>query len=185
MRVDPHRLVFVDESGFNLAMSPSYGYAPRGQRAVGRVLKNRGENTSLVAALSLDMGVTAAMTLTGAVDGVAFEVYVKQVLAPLLRPGQIVVMDQLGVHKNVEVRDAIEARGCDLVFLPSYSPDLNPIEQALSKLKAFVKRRAARTRSALDSAIAAALRTVTLSDVVGWFKHPVTCVIHSEIRCMC
>ena len=163
--------MFVDESGFNLAMTPSYGYAPRGQRAVGRVPKNRGENTSLVAALSLDEGVAAAMTLTGAVDGVAFEVYIEKVLCPLLRPGQIVVMDRLGAHKATEVRNAIEARGCELIFLPSYSPDLNPIELAFSKLKAFVKRVAARTRSALDSAIAAALKTVTLSDVLGWFEH--------------
>lgn len=152
-------------------MTPSHGYAPRGQRAVARVPKNRGENTSLVAALSLDEGVTAAMTLTGAVDGIAFEVYIRQVLCPLLRPGQIVIMDQLGVHKGSEVRDAIEAKGCELVFLPSYSPDLNPIEQAFSKLKAFVKRAASRTRSALDSAIAAALETVTLSNVLGWFEH--------------
>lgn len=163
--------MFVDESGFNVAMTPSYSYAPKGQRAVGKVPKNRGENTSLIAALSLDEGVTAAMTLTGAVDGVAFKVYIKKVLCPRLRPGQIVVMDQLGVHKNAEVRNAIAARGCKVVFLPSYSPDLNPIEHAFSKLKLFVKRTAARARSALDAAIAAALQTVTLSDVQGWFKH--------------
>ena len=171
LSVDPHRLVFVDESGFNLAMTPPYGYAPKGQRAVARVPKNRGENTSLVAALSLNVGMTAAMTITGAVDGAAFEVYVKQGLAPQLRPGQVVVMDQLGAHKGSEVRDAIEARGCELVFLPSYSPDLNPIELAFSKLKAFVKHLAARSRLALDAAIAAALKTVTLSDVLGWFEH--------------
>ena len=162
--------MFVDESGFNLAMSPQYAYAPEGQRAIGRVPKNRGENTSLIAALSLDEGVTAAMTLRGAVDGLAFEVYILKVLCPLLRPGQIVVMDQLRSHKNVEVRNAIEARGCELVFLPSYSPDLNPIEQAFSKLKAFIKRLATRTHLALDAAIASALKTVTRSDVLGWFK---------------
>lgn len=152
-------------------MTPSYGYAPKGQRALSRVAKNRGENTSLIAALSLDEGVTAAMTLTGAVDGVAFEVYIKKVLCPLLRPGQVVVMDQLRVHKSCEVGQAIHARGCGVVFLPSYSPDFNPIEQAFSKLKTAVKRTAARTRSALDAAIAAALGTVTLSDVLGWFEH--------------
>jgi transposase len=163
--------VFVDESGFNLAMTPSHGYAPKGQQAVGRVPKNRGENTSLVAALSLDMGVTAAMTLTGAVDGMAFEVYIRQLLCPQPRSGQIVVMDRLGVHKASGVRAAIEARGCELVFLPSYSPDLNPIELAFSKLKTYVKRLAARTRSALDSDIAAALGSVSLSDVRSWFEH--------------
>lgn len=152
-------------------MSSTYGYAPKGQRAHSRVPKNRGENTSLIAALSLDEGVTAAMTLAGAVDGVAFEVYIKRVLCPRLRPGQVVVMDQLSVHKSAEVRKAISARGAELVLLPSYSPDFNPIEHAFSKLKTFVKRSAARARSALDAAIAAALKTVTLSDVQGWFEH--------------
>lgn len=152
-------------------MTPAYGYAPRGQRALSRLPKNRGENTSLIAALSLDQGVTAAMTLTGAVDGVAFEVYIKKVLCPLLRPGQVLVMDQLSVHKSCEVGQPIHARACGVVFLPSYSPDFNPIEQAFSKLKTAVKRTAARTRSALDAAIAAALATVTLSDVLGWFEH--------------
>ena len=169
--IDPHRLVFVDESGFNVAMTLPYAYAPRGQRAVGRVPKNRGENTSLVAAISLDEGVGDAMTLTGAVDGVAFLAYIEQVIAPKLRPGQIVVLDQLGVHRKPEVREAIEARGCELVLLPGYSPDFNPIELAFSKIKAFVKAVGARTRGALDSAIAAALSTVSLGDVLGWFEH--------------
>ncbi len=178
--------MFVDESGFNVAMTLPYAYAPRGQRAVGRVPKNRGENTSLVAAISLDEGVGDAMTLTGAVDGVAFLAYIEQVIAPKLRPGQIVVMDQLGVHRKPEVREAIEARGCELVLLPGYSPDFNPmrresrmmpafgrspIELAFSKIKAFVKAVGARTRGALDSAIAAALSTVSLGDVLGWFEH--------------
>ncbi len=110
------------------------------------------------------------MTLTGAVDGIAFLAYIKHILAPRLRPGQIVVMDQLGVHRKPEVREAIEARGCVLVFLPSYSPDLNPIELAFSKIKGFVKGVGARSRRALDDAIAAALRMVTLSDVLGWFE---------------
>ncbi len=181
--IDPHRLVFVDESGFNVAMTLPYAYAPRGQRAVGRVPKNRGENTSLVAAISLDEGVGDAMTLTGAVDGVAFLAYIEQVIAPKLRPGQIVVMDQLGVHRKPEVREAIEARGCELVLLPGYSPDFNPIELAFSKIKAFVKAVGARTRGALDSAIAAALSTVSLGDVLGWFEHAgVTNHDHSDLE---
>lgn len=163
--------MFVDESGFQLNMTPSYAYAPKGARAYGRVPKNRGENTSLLAAVSLDEGVSAAMTLTGAVDGAAFEVYVKQVLCPQLRAGQVVILDRLNVHKNQQVREAIEAKGCRLLFLPGYSPDLNPIELAFSKLKTWVRRVAARTRQALDDAIAAALKTVTLQDVIGWFAH--------------
>ncbi len=129
-----------------------------------------GENTGLVAALSPDAGVTAAMTLTGAVDGAAFKAYVKQVFAPPLRPRRIVVMARFGAPKGTEVREDIGARGCEPLFLPSYSPDLTPTEQALSKFKAFVKRLAARTRSTPDSATAAALEAATLSDVLSWFK---------------
>ena len=163
--------MFVDESGFKLDMTPRYAYAPIGERAHGSVPKNRGENTSLIAALSFDEGVTAAMTLEGAVDGVAFEGYVREVLCPQLRTGQVVILDRLSVHQRQGVREAIEARGCEVRFLPGYSPDLNPIELAFSKLKAFVRQAEARTREALDRAIAAALRTVTLQDVIGWFKH--------------
>lgn len=165
-------------------MTPLYARAPKGQRAYGQVPKNRGENSSLIAALSLDEGICAAMTLAGAVDGVAFGVYVQDVLAPTLRPGQIVVLDNLQVHKNQAVREAIEACGCELLFLPSYSPDFNPsvgplgpggcryyIEQAFSKLKALVRKHKARTKQALDDAIAAALAAITLQDVIGWFTY--------------
>lgn len=152
-------------------MTPTYAYAPKGKRAYGSVPKNRGENTSLLAAISLDEGISAAMTLTGAVDGAAFEVYIKQVLCPQLRAGQVVILDRLNVHKNRHVREAIEAKGCTLLFLPSYSPDLNPIELAFSKLKAWLKEVEARTREALDEAIGDALKTVTLQDVIGWLGH--------------
>jgi transposase len=171
LKLEATRLVFVDESGFRLNLTPTYAYAPSGERAYGSVPKNRGENTSLLAAMSLDEGVCAAMTLTGAVDGVAFEVYVKQVLCPKLRAGQVVVLDRLNVHKNRRVREAIEAKGCTMLFLPGYSPDLNPIEFAFSKLKTWVRQVEARTREALDDAIAAALKAVTLQDVIGWFGH--------------
>lgn len=111
------------------------------------------------------------MTLTGTVVGAAFEVYIKQVLCPQLRAGQVVILDRLNVHKNQRVREAIEAKGCTLLFLPSYSPNLNPIELAFFKLKTWVRWVAARTRQALDDAIAVALKTVTLQDVIGWFAH--------------
>ena len=162
---------FIDESGFNLAMAPLYARALKSQRAYGQVPKNRGENTSLIAALSLDEGISAAMTLEGAVDGIAFQIYVREVLVPTLRPGQIVVLDNLQVHKSQAVREAIEAQGCELLFLPSYSPDLNPTEQAFSKLKAFARKHKACTKQALDNAIAAALKAVSLQDVIGWFSH--------------
>jgi transposase len=171
LKLDLLRLVFIDESGFRLDMTPSHGYAAKGERAHGSVPKNRGENTSLIAAMSLDEGVTAAMTVEGAVDGSAFDAYVKEVLCPLLRPGQVVILDRLSVHKRKEVKDVIEAKGCEVLFLPSYSPDLNPIELAFSKLKAWVRRAEARTRKALDDAIAAALKAISLQDVIGWFRH--------------
>ncbi len=174
--------MFVDESGFNVAMTLPYAYAPRGQRAVGRVPKNRGENTSLVAAISLDEGVGDAMTLTGAVDGVAFLAYIEQVIAPKLRPGQIVVMDQLGVHRKPEVREAIEARGCELVLLPGYSPDFNPIELAFPKIKAFVKACGGED----EGSVGLCDRGCAIDGVVGGcvgLSMPESPITHSENRC--
>jgi hypothetical protein len=118
LKCDPKRLVFIDESGFNLALAPLYARSPKGQRAYRQVPKNRGKNSSLVAALSLDAGVCAAMTVEGAMEGIAFNIYVHHVLVPTLRAGQIVVLDNLQVHKNQAVRQAIEAQGCELLFLP-------------------------------------------------------------------
>ena len=171
LKYDPTRLVFIDESGFNLAMVPLYARALKGQRAYGQVPKNRGENTSLIAALSLDEGISATMTLEGAVDGIAFGVYVREVLAPALRPGQIVVLDNLQVHKNQAVREAIAAQGCELLFLPSYSPDFNPIEQAFSKVKGLLRKAGARSREALVEAMGAALAAVGARDARGFFEH--------------
>ena len=168
--LDPNKLVFVDESGFHLAMTPSYARAPRGQRAYGRVPRNRGESTSLVAALSLD-GLQAPLTLLGSVNAVAFETYVEQVLVPTLTPGQIMVVDNHRIHKGSKVAELLASKGCSRLFLPPYSPDLNPIEEAFSKVKTFVKQRQARARDTLDQAIAAALKTVTLYDILGWFGH--------------
>lgn len=168
--LDPSRLVFVDESGFNLAMTSRYARALTGQRAYGQVPRNRGENTSFLAALSLN-GLQAPMTLQGSVDSIAFETYVERVLLPTLTPGQIVVLDNHRIHKGDRVAELLAARGCSLLFLPPYSPDLNPIEEALSKIKTFVKACQARARDALDQAIAAALKTITLQDILGWFGH--------------
>lgn len=169
-RLDPGKLVFVDESGFHLAMTPGYARAPKGQRAYGQVPRNRGKNTSFLAALSLN-GLQAPMTLEGSVDGITFETYVEQVLAPTLTPVQIVMLDNHRVHKGGRVMHLLAAHGCSLRFLPPYSPDLNPIEEAFSKVKTFVRKCQARVRDALDGAIAAALKTVTLQDILGWFDH--------------
>ena len=163
-------LVFVDETGANVALTPLYARAPRGQRAVGKVPHNYGANTTLIASLSRQ-GMGEAFILEGAADAVAFEIYIEQILAPSLRSGQIVILDNLSIHQGVCVRQAIEAKGCQLLFLPAYSPDLSPIEEAFSKLKAYLRRVGARTHEALFEAIAQALLTVTAADVRGWFTH--------------
>jgi transposase len=163
-------LVFLDECGSNIALTPLYARAPKGERARGSVPRNRGKNMTLIASLSLE-GIGASMILEGGVDALAFEAYVEQVLAPSLQPGQIVVMDNLSVHKVARVQQLIEDRGCHLLFLPAYSPDFSPIEETFSKIKAFLRRTGARTREALQEAIAQALLTVTAQDAHGWFRH--------------
>jgi transposase len=126
--------------------------------------------TTLIAALHL-AGMTAAMTVEGATSGAVFDAYVIRVLVPSLRPGQIVVADNLAAHKSSRARAAIEGAGCQLVSLPAYSPDLNPIEEAFAKIKALLRAAAARSREALDAAIAVAMRAVTPDDAAGWFAH--------------
>ena len=168
--VDPATLVFVDESGTNLAMTPRYGRAPRGERVVGSVPRNHGPNTTLFAALSLD-GIQAAMTLEGAADRAAFEVFVEHILAPTLTSGQLVIWDNLSVHKSAVAERLLAARGCRVLFLPPYSPDFAPIEQAFSKLKTALRRTGTRTRETLDEAISAGLATITAADAQAWFAH--------------
>jgi transposase len=160
----------VDESGANLAMTPRRARAARGQRAYGAVPRNHGANTTLVAALGV-AGPGPAMTLVGALDRPAFIAYVREFLAPALAPGQIVVLDNLAVHKGAAIRRLIEARGCRLLFLPPYSPDFAPIEHAFSKVKAALRRAGARTRAALEAAVAAALDAITPQDAAAWFRH--------------
>jgi transposase len=143
-RFDARRLVFVDESGFHTSMTRLYARAPKGKRAYGKVPRNRGKNTTLIAAITLEGGMGAPMTVEGATDSEAFEAYVEHFLAPTLEEGQVVVLDGLGAHRPKRIRELVEARGADLVFLPSYSPDLNPIEEAFSKVKALVGKEGAR-----------------------------------------
>jgi transposase len=168
--IDARRLVFVDESGANITLVPRYGRAPRGQRAIGSVPRNYGENTTLFASLTLD-GLSSAMLLDGAADTPSFRVYVDHILVPTLHRGQLVILDNLSVHKQTPIRRAIEAAGCRVLFLPSYSPDLTPIEQAFSKIKAYLRRVAARTREALQVALAQAIDLVTATDATGFFRH--------------
>jgi transposase len=160
----------VDETGSHIAMTPLYAYAPKGQRAYGKVPRNYGATMTLIASLSL-AGMGPAFVLDGAADGAAFEIYVEHILAPSLRPGQIVILDNLSIHLSPRVRQTIESRGCHLLFLPAYSPDFSPIEEAFSKLKTFLRRQGARSREALQNAIAQALDLITASDALGWFTH--------------
>lgn len=170
-RFDARRLVFVDESGFHISMMRLRARAPKGRRAYGKVPRNRKKNQTLIASMTLEGGMGASMTIEGATDAPVFEAYVEEVLAPSLVAGQVVVLDRLGAHRPARVRELIEARGCELVFLPSYSPDLNPIEEAFSKIKNLVRKAGERTREELDRAIAEALAAVRLHDVAGWFAH--------------
>lgn len=164
------RLVFVDESGATIMLTPPYGRAPRGQRCLGRVPRNWGVRTTLLAAMTLD-GITASFLIDGATDRQVFDTYVERVLVPTLQPGQVVVWDNLSAHKSVRARAAIEAVGCAVVFLPAYSPDFNPIELAFSKLKAGLRRAGARTHAGLWEAIGSGLEQITSRDAHGWFSH--------------
>lgn len=169
--LDPARLVFVDESCTHISLTRAYGRAPRGQRVVGQVPRNHDPVISVVAALGLDGLSQAAMTLPGSIDTTAFVVFVDQELVPRLRPGQVVVLDNLSVHKSARVRELIEAAGCQVLFLPPYSPDFAPIEQVFSKVKAYLRGVGARTRDHLEAAISEALARITPADARGWFQH--------------
>ncbi len=162
--------VIVDECGSTIKLTPVYARAPRGARAIGTVPRNTTKNTTLIASMTTQ-GMGPAMLVTGATDTAVFEAYVAQVLAPALLPGQVVVLDNLSVHKRPRVREWIEARGCTVWFLPAYSPDRSPIEEAFSKLKAVLRRAEARTRAALHQAIAEALDKITAQDACGYFAH--------------
>lgn len=168
--LDLERLKFVDESGVNLALTRLFGRAPRGERVADSVPQNYGENVTMLGALSLS-GVEALITVNGATDGDIFLVFVREVLAPTLSEGDVVIWDNLGAHRSLAVREAVEARGAQLVFLPPYSPDMNPIERCWSKIKTFLRAAKARTRESLEAAIKQALATVTESDARAWFEH--------------
>jgi transposase len=169
-QIDARQLVFVDEMGTNTSLSPLYAWAPRGQRAFCSVPRNRGKNTTLLTSMSME-GMGPSLAVEGATDREVFEAYVEWLLAPTLRRGQVVVMDNLTAHKGERVRELIEERGCELLYLPPYSPDLNPIEEAFSKVKRILRKAQSRTREALVEAIGAAISTVTAEDARGFFEH--------------
>jgi transposase len=162
------RLKFLDEAGSNISMTRLYGRAAPGERVIDSVPQNRGENISMLACLSLS-GISAPMTVEGAVDSLCFLLYVEQVLCPTLSEGDVVVMDNLSAHKAKGVRELIEGCGARLIYLPPYSPDLNPIEKCWSKIKTYLRAAKARTREALEKALAEVLQLITEEDAAGWF----------------
>jgi transposase len=161
----------VDESGSNIALTPLYARAPKGERASGSVPPESSGKIPRSWLPCRSTFVGACMILEGSVNTLAFEAYVEQILAPSLSPGQIVVLDNLSAHTGARVRQLIEERGCELFFLPAYAPDYSPIEETFSKLNAFLRRVGARTHEALQEAIGQALETVTAQDALGWFTH--------------
>jgi transposase len=162
------RFVFVDECSTNISLSPLYARAPRGERARGSAPRNWGKNVSLVCAIDAG-GVKPSMSVEGAVDGKAFEAYVERFLVPTLERGQIVVMDNLSVHKSRRVERLVEEAGAQLLFLPPYSPDMNPVEEAFSKVKGALRKAGSRTREALVEATGRALDAITPEDIRGFY----------------
>ncbi len=163
-------MVFVDESSTNVALTPRYARAPKGKRAYGRAPRNWGKNVTLISSITLS-GMGASMSIEGPSDTESFGLYMKNILAPQLRRGQITIMDNLSVHKSKWVRELIEERGCQLWLLPPYSPDFNPIEDAFSKVKNLLRKAKARTLQALFEATRYALSAITPEDVRGYFEH--------------
>ena len=163
------RFVIVDGSGYNLNLTPRYARAPRGQLAQAKVPRNLPANTTMIAALR-SSGMGATMLVSGATDQHVVQAYVKQVLGPTLRAGQVVVLDNLSAHKRAALEPLLAQYGCQLWFLPPYSPDLSPIELVFAKIKQAVRRAAARTSEALEAAIAQALSLISASDAQGFSR---------------
>lgn len=164
------RLVVVDESGAKTSMTRTRGRAPRGERVHASVPGGHWRVTTMIGAVRAG-GVAAVSTVEAATDGATFLAFVREALVPALRPGDVVVMDNLGAHKVKGVREAVEAAGARLLYLPPYSPDLSPIELCWSKVKQFLRSAAARTAEALGEAITTAFRAVSETDLRNWFRH--------------
>lgn len=176
--LDPDRLVFIDESSAKTNLTRLRGRAPRGQRVKSHAPYGRWQTTTMLCGLRLQ-GATAPMILSGAIDSESFTEYVRQVLAPRLQPGDIVVMDNLASHQVANAHQAIAAVGASVVFLPPYSPDFNPIEMMWSKVKQILRSAAGRNFEELCNAMAKAIAAISHSDALGYFTH---CGIATEER---
>lgn len=169
-QIEADRFVFVDEMGSNTSLHPLCAWSPSGQRALCSVPRNRGKNTTLVASMTIE-GMGPALAMEGSTDSEVFEAYVERFLVPSLEAGQVVAMDNLNAHKGERVRELIEEAGCKLLYLPTYSPDLSPIEQAFAKIKGVLRRAGARDREILVELLGVALSAVTADDARGFFWH--------------
>jgi transposase len=169
--IDSERLVFVDECSTNISLAPLYGWGRRGERVPQKAPRNWGKNVTLLSSIAKDVGMGASLVVGGSTNTKVFETYLTEVLLPTLEEGQVVVMDNLSSHKAQKVRELIEGEGCGLIYLPSYSPDFNPIEQAFSKLKSYLREACARSHETLMNVIGEALRTISASDAESFFDH--------------
>ncbi len=160
----------MDEMGSNTSLYPLCACSSVGNRASCSVPRNRGKNTTLVASMSTT-GMGPSMAIEGSMDAPVFETYIERFLVPSLKPGQVVVMDNLGTHKGERVRELLEEAGCELMYLPTYSPDLNPIEEAFSKVKAILRKAEACARDILIETLGKAISAVSSQDSRGFFKH--------------
>lgn len=167
---DAGDLVIVDEVGSNIDLTRRYARAEAGERAYGNIPRNTPTNLTLIASLQLS-GMGPSMLLSGGTDTAAFEAYISEVLAPTLRPGQIVLIDNLSAHKAPRIALLLAKRGCSLWFLPTYSPDMSPIELAFAKIKGILRSLGARTREALEQAIVEALAQISAADAASFFRH--------------
>ena len=168
--IDPKRLVFIDETWTKTNMEALRGWAPKGERLVAKVPHGHWKTMTFVAALRHDR-IEAPWLIDGPIDGEGFRAYVEKALVPTLKPGDLVVMDNLGSHRGPAVRKAIRSAGAKLFFLPKYSPDLNPIEQLFSKVKGIVRKAAPRTLDAVSDAIATALAAVPRAECANYFTN--------------
>ena len=168
--VDAGDIVVIDEFGSNLDLTPRYARAPRGERAVAAVPRNTPANTTTIGSLTTD-GMGPSLMIEGGVTTAMFEAYVEHILGPTLRPGQIVLLDNLSAHKSRRLREVVAARGCRLWYLPTYSPDFSPIELAFAKIKAELRRVGARTREGLEAAVGQALTHILPEEACAFFRH--------------
>ena len=169
-QIETDRLVFVDEMGSNTSLYPLRAWSPTGERARCSVPRNRGRNTTLLASMTIE-GMGPLVAIEGSTDALVFETYIEQSLVPTLPAGQVVVMDNLNAHKGERVRELVEEAGCELLYLPTYSPDLNPIEEAFAKIKAILRKAGARSQEGLIETLSEAISAVSAQQARGFFKH--------------